>query len=210
MEEEFSLIRSSVYRESAFRRPAEGHWELDDPEGSSGLTPSTPRGKCDQARHFGAGRRRQHLDRLSVLEHDDEVSVTDNGVGMEVKETIRMLLNGETDFRYSIGRAYVNQRIAADLRRGTQDHQQSGRGHKISFMIHRPSRSIISPSHRIPLPPRIASSKPPRGKGLMSSRQPHHRIVCGKIIARRALVSEKSTYVNRNSCAGGIIFRESR
>lgn len=141
VEEEFSLIRSYLFIEKVrFGDRLKVHWELDDPEGLK-VPPYTIQPLVENAIKHGILEREEGGSiwiRLSVREHDAEVSVTDNGVGME-EETIRMLLNGETDSRYGIGLRNVNQRLQRIYGEGLKITSKAGEGTKISFMIHRPS-----------------------------------------------------------------------
>lgn len=137
VEEEFSLIRSYLFIEKVrFGDRLMVHWELDDPEGIK-VPPYTIQPLVENAIKHGILEREEGGSiwiRLSVREHDAEVSVTDNGVGME-EETIRMLLNGETDSRYGIGLRNVNQRLQRIYGEGLKITSKAGEGTKISFVI---------------------------------------------------------------------------
>lgn len=137
IEEELSIVRSYLYIEKErFDDRLQVTWELDDGRNLK-IPLLTIQPLVENAIRHGIMKRSSggniHI-RQTNYETYAEISVTDDGVGMD-EEQVRQLLERRADYTSGIGLLNTDLRLKRHYGRGLQIQSSPGRGTAISFII---------------------------------------------------------------------------
>ncbi|WP_227793580.1 hybrid sensor histidine kinase/response regulator [Paenibacillus guangzhouensis] len=139
LEHELGLVRSYLYIEKVrFGNRFNIHWEVD-PRVHLQVPPLSIQTLVENAIRHGLLSRYEggeiHI-QITENEHEAEISIADNGIGMD-EETVRRVLNSRLDVRRGIGLFNTNQRLRQlyGKGKGLQIRSVPNQGTIVSFVV---------------------------------------------------------------------------
>ncbi|MGG4146046.1 ATP-binding protein [Paenibacillus algorifonticola] len=137
LDQELGLVRSYLYIEKErFEDRLNIHWEVDSRLHVQ-VPPLSIQPLVENAIRHGLLSRDEgreiHI-RIIEKEHGAEISVADNGLGMD-EETVRRILDNRLEGRAGIGLSNTNRRLKQIYGKGLQIRSVPGQGKIISFVV---------------------------------------------------------------------------